>query len=156
MANDIIQSRIAKKTYGVGIRRRAVEGDPAEFLIVDDDGESMCENAFDVFVQEGSRVPVGHSVEHYFWPTVHGQRSMKIVLYSSANRNPRFTSGERGVVEEGSFVVDMSEGMEMDKERRVLVTMCFGASLIGVSASRVNFGTSRYAEHGLSVVFHAR
>ena len=155
IANDLIQSRIAKKTYGISTTRSPVAGDPEDFLMLDDDGQMMCDNVFHVYVREGSRVPVGHSVEHGFFPIVHGQRSMKFVLYSSANRNPRFTSGERGVVEEGSFVVDMSEGMEMDKERRVLVTMCFGASLIGVSASRVNFGRSRAAEHGLSVVFQA-
>ena len=116
----------------------------------------MCKDTFHVFVREGSKVPLGHSVEHCFWPTVHGQKSMDIVLYSSSNPNPKFTSGEEGVVEEGRFEVDISEeATEMDKKRRISVTMCFGASLIGVAASRVNFGKTRGAEHGLSVVFHA-
>ena len=88
-------------------------------------------------------------------PSMHWQRSIDIVLYSSTKPNPKFTEGEGGVVKEGSFTVDISEGaMEMDKKRKILVTMCFGASLIGVKASRVNFGKCRAAEHGLSVVFH--
>mgnify|MGYP006950767241 CR=1 FL=1 len=156
IAKDTIQSRIAKKTYGISTSRQAVAGDPAEFLDVDDDGELICDETFDVYVREGSRVPLGHSVEHTFYPVYHGQREMSIDLYSSVKRNPKFTRGEEGVVEEGSFVVDISEAMEMDKRRQILVTMCFGASLIGVKASRVNFGKSRGAEHGLSVVFHTR
>ena len=154
IAKDTIQSRIAKKTYGIRIRRRAVGGEPAEFIFVDDDGELWCDNAFEVFVRKGSRVPLGHSVENVFSPMEQGQRSVDIELYSSVNRNPKFTRGEEGVVKEGSFEVDISEAKEMDKKRRISVRMCFGASLIGVTASRVNFGRSRAEEHGLSVVFH--
>ena len=157
IATDIIQSRIAKKTYGISICRSRVAGDPEDFLMLDDDGQMMCDNVFHVYVREGSRVPVGHSVEDFFSPSEHGQRSVDIELYSSVNRNPKFTRGEEGVVEEGRFEVDISEeAKEMDKKREISVSMCFGASLIRVDASRVNFGRSRAAEHGLSVVFHAR
>ena len=151
-----VQSRIAKKTYGISICRSAAEGDPAEFLVVDDDGKWMCYNSFYVFVREGWRVPLGHFVQKFYCPSLHRQKSIKIVLYSSVNRYPKFTSGEDGVVEHGSFEVDITEeSRKMDKKRRISVTMCFGASLIGVTASRVNFGRSRAAEHGLSVVFQA-
>ena len=156
VAKDAVQSRIAKKTYGISMCRSPVAGDPEDFLMLDDDGELACHNVFHVYVREGSRVPLGHSVERFIYPSEHWQRSIGIGLYSSVNRNPKFTSGEEGVVEEGSFVVDISEeALEMDKKRRISVTMCFGASLIGMRASRVNFGRSRDVEHGLSVVFQA-
>mgnify|MGYP002775143192 CR=1 FL=1 len=156
IANDLIQSRIAKKTYGISTTRSPVSGDPEKFLFVDDDGVWTCSNSFCIFVRKGSRICLGHSVENSVSPSMHWQRSIDIVLYSSTKPNPKFTEGEGGVVKEGSFTVDISEGaMEMDKKRKILVTMCFGASLIGVRASRVNFGRSRDVEHGLSVVFQA-
>ena len=155
IANDLIQSRIAKKTYGIRTYRSAVAGDPEKFLFVDDDGVWTCSNSFCIFVRKGSRICLGHSVENSVSPSMHWQRSIDIVLYSSTKPNPKFTEGEGGVVKEGSFEVDISEAKEMDKKRRISVTMCFGASLIGVAASRENFGSTRGVEHGLSVVFHA-
>ena len=107
IANDIIQSRIVKKTYGIRIRRRAVRGDPAEFVFVNDDGVLKCYNTFLIFVRKKATVPLGHSVKNSVSPSVHGQRSIDIVLYSSTKRNPKFMEGEDRVMKEGSFTVDI-------------------------------------------------
>lgn len=152
MGNDIIQSRIAKRTYGISCRRGARIDDPPELVYVDDDGQRKCDCSFDVFVSAGDRVPLNESIKRTYQPSTHAARAITIELYSSTSMFPKFTT-ETEAEEEGSFKVDISEAMEMDKDRKVEVTMCFGASLIRVSARRVNFGKKGMEERGLSVTF---
>lgn len=114
--------------------------------------ESYSNSTFDVFVRAGDRVPLNESIKRIYHPAVHGQRALTIQLYSSTTMFPKFTT-ETEAEEEGSFGVDISEAMKMDKDREVEVTMCFGASLIRVSARRVNFGNKKGMEPALSVTF---
>lgn len=67
---------------------------------------------------------------------------MKLSLYHSSEANPEYTTDE-SVARVGDFVVDMSDGLALDKDRRVRVTMYFGRSSIQVVAQIANFGSGR-------------
>ncbi|MCO5601734.1 hypothetical protein L7F22_055858 [Adiantum nelumboides] len=151
MRKDIIKSRIAKRTYGVRMCREVRRDDPLEFRYVNDDGILQCDNCMDVFVTVGSRVPFNESIRRSYCPNSHGQRTIRFELYSSPNKCVEYTN-DVDVVKEGSFTVDISEGVELDKSRSLDATMVFGGSLIQVSATRVNFGHAAM-EHGLSIAF---
>ena len=122
---DIIISRICRKTYGMSIVRHFEIKDPVGYMWVDDDGKAMCNNVFSVFARIGDAIPVNHTVTKVFFPAWHFQRSMSIEIFSSTKSDPKYTK-EDGAEKEGSFELDMSSGMELDKERKVELTVFFG------------------------------
>ena len=67
---------------------------------------------------------------------------MSIEIFSSTESDLKHTK-EDGAEEEGPSVLDMSSGMELDKEREVEVTMFFGRSSIEVTAQGKNFSSGK-------------
>jgi hypothetical protein len=87
-----IISRIARKTYGVRIRQRFEEGDPAEYC--NQVGNTKrCMNRFCIYVQKGSQVAVDHCVTKTLVANYPRQKVMHLVLYSSDDVSPRYTKG---------------------------------------------------------------
>jgi hypothetical protein len=66
---------------------------------------------------------------------------MSIKIFSSTKSDLKYTK-ENGAKKEGSFELDMSSGMELDKERKVEVTMFFGRSSIEVTTKGKNFSAN--------------
>ncbi|MCO5548964.1 hypothetical protein L7F22_002428 [Adiantum nelumboides] len=151
MKKDIIQSRISRRTYGIWFDRDRRDDDPLDLLYVDDDGNWKCKDCLDVFVKVGDRVFLNQSIKRSYVPIEHLQQNLCIGLYSSLEKYPKYTR-EVSVLHEGSFTMDISEGLELGKSRLLEVTMVFGSSLIDVSAERVNFGKAGN-EGGLLVEF---
>ena len=149
---DIIISRICRKTYGISTIRYFEIGDPLGYKWVNDDGEAKCDNVFSVFARIGDAIPVNHTVTEALLPVCHFQRSMSIKIMSSTKSDPKYTK-EDGVEEEGSFELGMSSGMELDKERKVEVTMFFGRSSIEVTAKGKNFSASGKTEYIIPVTY---
>ncbi|KAH7427868.1 hypothetical protein KP509_10G064500 [Ceratopteris richardii] len=152
MKKNYVKSRISKVTYGTDCLRYAKSDDRQDLVLRDDDGRLTCRDVFSVFVRAGEEVEIGSCIEKCFYPSAHYQKAMNIGLYSSPRTHPRYIK-ESDCKKEGKFKVDMSEGMELDKSRKIKVKMTFGGALVSISAVRCNFGTKE-EEHGLAVTFH--
>ncbi|MCO5614546.1 hypothetical protein L7F22_068829 [Adiantum nelumboides] len=144
------QSRISR-TYGIWFDRDMRVDDPPDLWYVDDDVNWKCKDCLDVFVTVGNQVFLNQSIKRSYSPIEHSQQKLCIGLYSSLEKYPKYIR-EVSVLKEGSFTMDISEGLELDKSRLLEVTMVFGSSLIDVSAQRVNFGKAG-SEGGLFVEF---
>lgn len=150
---DLIVSRVSKKTYGQSTVRIWTDSDPVELRYKNDDGELRCNNYFQVFVREGEVVPSDHFVTHEISPSIHNQKVMSVQIFSCDNiANPQYVN-EEGMVMEGEFELDMSSDLEMDKNRKVAVTMYFGRSSIEVKAKGVNFEASGGTCKAIPVAF---
>jgi hypothetical protein len=149
---DIIISRICRKTYGMSIVRHFEIEDPVGYMWVDDDGKAKCHHVFSIFARIGDAIPVNHTVTEVLRPLWHFQRSMSIEIFSSTKSDPKYTK-EDGVEKEGSFELDMSSGMELDKKREVEVTMFFGRSSIEVTAKGKNFSASGKTQYIIPVTY---
>ncbi|CAM6066407.1 unnamed protein product [Sphagnum tenellum] len=97
------------------------------------DGIAWCFNKIDIFVHEGSEVEVDYCTKKIYYPLKARQTTMKLSLYSSSQKNPRYTT-DGGTVLEGTIVVDMSKNLELGKDRKVEVSMFFGHTSIEVKA----------------------
>lgn len=149
---DLIVSRVSRKTYGQSIVRNWTSKDPVELQYENDEGVLRCKKCFEVFVRMGEVVPSDHFVTSELTPEHHGQKSMTIQIYSCDTVNPEYVN-EEGVVKEGEFKFDISSALEMDKDRRVAVTMYFGRSSIEVKAKGVNFEASGGTDEAIPVAF---
>jgi hypothetical protein len=136
---ESILSRIVRKTYAIHFSPLfESELDPPEYESWVD-GIARCLNRIDIFVQEGNEVEVDHCKKKIYSPLQIMQTSMKLQLYSSLHKNPRYTTGD-GTMLEGTVLVDMSQDLELGLDREVEVSMFFGRSSIEVKARGLNFG----------------
>ncbi|CAK9223387.1 unnamed protein product [Sphagnum troendelagicum] len=87
-----IISRIARKTYGVRVRKDFKVGDPAEYCIQVGNRKD-CDNRFSIYVQKGSQVAVDHCVTKTHEGLYPRQKMMSLPLYSSDDVSPRYTKG---------------------------------------------------------------
>ena len=72
----------------------------------------------------------------------HFDKSMSIKIFGFTKNHLKHTK-EDGAKGEGSFELDISSRMELDKEREVEVTMFFGRSSIEVIAQGKNFASGK-------------
>ncbi|KAH7288833.1 hypothetical protein KP509_31G045500 [Ceratopteris richardii] len=128
-----ISSRISRRSYGICTIRNAEEDDPVDLIIKGEDGKSKCTMVFSVFVRAGEQVLTGSTIKRIFNPTFRKQKSIRIDLYSSTKRYPKYTNEAEAQLE-GRFMIDISKGMIGGRRREIEVTMTFGDSLISVSA----------------------
>ncbi|CAK9257937.1 unnamed protein product [Sphagnum jensenii] len=136
---ESIMSRIARKTYGIDFSPQFdARLDPPEFMEWVD-GIAWCFNRIDIFMHEGSEVEVDYCTKKTYYPLKARQTTMELSLYSSSQKNPRYTTDE-GTVLEGTMVVEMSKNLELEKDRKVEVSMFFGRTSIEVKAHGINFG----------------
>jgi molecular chaperone DnaK (HSP70) len=132
-----IVSRIARKTYGVEILPDFEEGDdPANVCY--DGGVKRCKNRFYSFVQKGTPVEVDQCITKQFYGTDVKNKAMTILLFSSDETSPRYTTG-KSCVKEGELVIDTSNSAKLKTKAEVTVSMYFGRSCIEVQAVAVNF-----------------
>jgi hypothetical protein len=64
---DIIISRICRKTYGTSTTRHFEIGDPLGYKFVNDDGEAKCDDVFSIFARNGDAIPINHTVSKVFF-----------------------------------------------------------------------------------------
>ncbi|CAK9875042.1 unnamed protein product [Sphagnum jensenii] len=134
-----IISRIARKTYGIGMRTDFEVGDPAEYCI-EIGNRKKCENRFAIYVQKGSEVAVDHCVTKRFFGRYPRQKEMSVVLYSSDDVSPRYTKGG-SAEKEGELVIDISNvSGKRDAIAEVSVSMYFGRSSIEMKVVGLNCG----------------
>lgn len=70
---------------------------------------------------------------------------MRFNILSSNASEPRYST-DYGVECEGSFTMDMSDDMELDKERGIELSMFFGRAIIEIQGRRYNFGDTQKIE----------
>lgn len=138
---NAIDSRICKKTYGFHSVEPFVQGvDPPE-LGQYYDGVLKCNSRFEIYVRKGDHVKPEDRFSRLFMPIFDGQKLIELELYSSEERDPRYVVGEF-VRREGTFVIDISEDMRLEKERRLNVSLFFGRSSIEMVAEGLNFSAA--------------
>ncbi|CAM6013589.1 unnamed protein product [Sphagnum balticum] len=135
---ESIMSRIARKTYGIDFSPQFdAQLDPPEYMEWVD-GIAWCFKRIDIFMHEGSEMEVDYCTKKIYNPLKARQTTMELSLYSSSQKNPRYTTDE-GTVLEGTMVVDMSKNLELENDRKVELSMFFGRTSIEVKAHGINF-----------------
>lgn len=130
---DAIVSRISKKTYGTSVILPFDHALDAQELVKVTDGVEYCRNRFDVFVRKGDSVEVNSCVTKNYVPHGHGQTHMVFDLYSSSEREPRYTEG-RTVTKEGDFAISLAPNYSTGELPRFDLSMFFGRSNIELRA----------------------
>ncbi|KAL3697275.1 hypothetical protein R1sor_011351 [Riccia sorocarpa] len=69
---EVMLSRKSKKTYGICVSRGFRMGDPQEYLL-EEGGQSYCNNVFGVFVKKGEDVLVDRQAKHVFEVELHSK-----------------------------------------------------------------------------------
>ncbi|KAG0558500.1 hypothetical protein KC19_10G033100 [Ceratodon purpureus] len=129
-----IRSRIARKTYGLGLNTDFNAG-------VCGAGENANEmERFRIDVEKGCCLGVDDYVESHHQPISLGQESMKFTMYSSVESYPRFT-GEQSVAKEWEFVVDISDAGKLEEKPKIRIRLYYGRSIVEVVAEAMNFGS---------------
>jgi hypothetical protein len=133
-----IGSRICKKTYGFLAVEPFEQGvDPPKFGEYYD-GVLKCTNRFEIYVRKGDHVTHDDYISRPFKPIFDGQTMIELTLYSSDDRNPRYVVGG-SAKQEGTFIIDISRDMELEKARRLNVSLFFGRSSVEMVAQGLNF-----------------
>lgn len=141
---EAIASRIARRTYGTSYTQPFQHGrDPPRLLRVTS-GKEYCHRRFDVFVRKGDRVNVDMSFTKNYGALTKEQKEMVFDIWSSSDKEPRYTEESERTTKEGKFAVSLTNaaGNELP---RFDMTMRFGRGHMEVSAvgNVSEFGTSR-------------
>ncbi len=134
--SNIIKSRIANKTYGIGVKVPFQEGfhkDEKKFF---DEVERIyrCKDAFDVFVRKGQRVGTEEKFTEFVTPLDINCAYITCDFFCSQDKDVRYTDSE-GVMPFGKIVVDVSETIGKPREeRKVQLELKFGEEFITVNA----------------------
>lgn len=134
LSPDIVVSRVLRKTYGILVTREFHSTDPESHAFQTADGKKRCTNVFHVFVRRGQEIKINEIFSHVFFPTEHGQKELKISLYSSSGDKDPCYVDEPGVQLEGSFILKMTDNwmFKKDMKRKLKVSLFFGRSTIEV------------------------
>ncbi len=148
---EFVRARKVDATYGL---RTNLKFDPSihddEYKWKDDDAVDRCKNIFSTIVERGDTVATDDIFTTDFFPIYHGQKSVRIIIYSSPEKDVWYTTGKRGkgsqtsqlatVRKLGEFEVNMpiSSG---DKSRTVDVTFDFSHTEIQVKGYDRTSGT---------------
>lgn len=153
---DLVISRVCRRTYGLSVYSAFNPGDPPELNVNGDNGVVMCKDRFMPFARRGEEVPTDHFVTHSVSPSLQAQKHLTISIYSSAKVNPKYcipTPDDYTVRKESEFKLDISAGLDLDKNREIAVTMFFGRTSIQVTAKGANFNASGRAGEAIPVAF---
>ncbi|KAK3099718.1 hypothetical protein FSP39_008541 [Pinctada imbricata] len=119
----VISSRISRYTYGFELKMPFERGVHPEIYKVVDKGKTFCNYVFDVCVNVGDEVPIGHTVKRTYIPDEDDAR-YGLPLYRTGNRSPTFTRS--GATEKlGAVKIRMPNG-GWPEESRLHVVMEFG------------------------------
>ncbi|KAG0577222.1 hypothetical protein KC19_5G140400 [Ceratodon purpureus] len=133
LQQKIIRSRVARKTYGLGM---SLDFQAGLCSAVEKPDEV---ERFRIDVERGSCLKVDSCVTSVHKFSARGQKTMKFSLYSSVESYPRYTE-EESVTKEWDFVVDISGSETFDGERQIEIILYYGRSAIEVEAKGVDFG----------------
>lgn len=152
---NLVASRIARKTYGIGVGQISLKPNPLFFMagigppLVHD----VDEDCFLTFVNKGEEVDVDSHVTHTVQPSHQGQKQALIELFSSEETDVESTT-EWGVKKEGKFTFLMPD-TTLGTDRELEIKMFFGRSSVEVTACPLNFRQGRHEDGSLSVNFDA-
>ncbi|MET9295821.1 hypothetical protein [Streptomyces sp. NPDC003077] len=136
----LLRARRAKYTYGCGMCKKFVRGDPREHLEIID-GEKWCTTRFKKFVTANQEVPVDHEVRETFLPTRKEQDAVRFDLYSTYDHSPRYIT-DPGVKKVGTLSISLRGAMHLPRDqRRVILCMTFGQGDVQVRAVNAHTGT---------------
>ena len=136
---SLIASRRLKHSYGISSCFRFVEGvDPDSFRFVDDDGDELCRNRYNVFADINDEIAVGQEIMHSLYPTYSDTTKMTIEVHLSSNAKSRYTT-EEDVKKIGTIAVPMPN-TEKGTDRRVEFAMRFGETEIQITSEDTSSG----------------
>ncbi|CAM6128186.1 unnamed protein product [Calypogeia fissa] len=139
LGDEIMKSRISRKTYGIQMFRPFRKGDPAGSRTTNSSGDTLCRDSFCVFKRIGDEVLINDCVRHNFEPFDKNEKSIKFTMFSTTDREPKFVT-DSGVEMVGSWSLDLPpEAQKMKAMPSVEVGMYFGGSNIEVTANPNNF-----------------
>lgn len=140
-----IESRVAKKTYGVRIVTNFNSNihDPNKRECIS--GVMKCSDIFSRHVKKGQILKRNEAqAEQTYNPTSNDQTAMQLCVYTSSNVDPMYVSDE-GCSYKGSLTIAMPDTTG-GKEREVKVRMIFGGTELEVKATDVRSGNKESAK----------
>lgn len=132
-----IQSRIAKKTYGINTLSTFENGKHPENKKVIIEGEAFCNDLFDVFVRKNESVNIDEEFTKTYCPVRANQTEMKIILYCTDKTDVQFVD-ENGVRKLGELTVEIGKKHQSMEEKTVTVSLKFGFTNIIAQAMSKN------------------
>lgn len=129
----IMLSRVARKTYGISIAAPFDHRQhPPGHRFISSGGVAYCRNIFCKFVENGSDDDVDEEVVHEFEALWNGQTKIDVVIHSTDDEWPKFTT-DPGVQLEGLFSLDLQQDT-FAHCKTIDVIMHFGRASIEVCA----------------------
>ncbi|XP_022296917.2 heat shock 70 kDa protein 12A-like [Crassostrea virginica] len=118
---SVVQSRIAQFTYGISVIRYFLDGDDPQHKTIQN-GVPFCINVFERLAKVGQSYQVGETVTTEVYAHREGMSEMRIKLYKSPEKEPRYVTDE-SCTPIGQLVVNMPG---YGTQRKVTVSLCFG------------------------------
>ncbi|CAG2206693.1 unnamed protein product [Mytilus edulis] len=142
----VISTRVCKVTYGIATSSPFDEEiDPEDKRFIDEDGDVLCNDRFSKHVEIGQAVGIDEEAEEQIYSPVHSdQKSMDIDVWTSTNKNPRYTD-ETGCRPHGTITVELPSP-KLGVSRDVGVKMIFGKTELEVKAIVKHTGKSTAAK----------
>ncbi|CAG2233354.1 unnamed protein product [Mytilus edulis] len=142
----VISTRVCKVTYGIESSSPFDEGkDPEDKKFIDEDGDVLCRGRFSKHVEIGQSVRIDEEIkEQIYSPVSSDQTSMAVNVWTSTNKNPRYTD-ERGCSLHGKISVELPDS-KLGVCRDVGVKMIFGKTELEVKAIVKHTGKSTAAK----------
>ena len=136
---SVIETRICKFTYGTKVMRYFIDEFDDPVHKVEQDGQPFCSNVFQKLAERGESFEMGQTVTTEIYAHTADMSKMSVRLFKSTEINPRYVT-EDGCTEIGKLVVDMPG---YGKERKVVVSLCFGEEEITCSGENESNDTVR-------------
>lgn len=143
---NIIIERKAKYTIGLSINKswdETIYGQIGEKYL-NDEGEYMCKNCFDLFIQIGETLSLNHKITHHL--KMSAPRYCNLSFYKSYKKKPILCT-EEGVEKIGEDVLDLKKDYN-SLERNIIVIMKFGGTYVEAECvhekSGINTKTNLY------------
>ncbi|CAG2233352.1 unnamed protein product [Mytilus edulis] len=142
----VISTRVCKVTYGIESSSPFDEGkDPEDKKFIDEDGDVLCRGRFSKHVEIRQSVRIDEEIkEQIYSPVSSDQTSMAVDVWTSTNKNPRYTD-ERGCSLHGKISVELPDS-KLGVCRDVGVKMIFGKTELEVKAIVKHTGKSTAAK----------
>ncbi|KAG0603397.1 hypothetical protein M758_10G090700 [Ceratodon purpureus] len=140
---NAVVSRICKRTYGFAAQRPFEKGLDPDWKMKLIDGAMLCPHRFEVLVKKGDEVLIDKPMSVNCIPGEKGATQVPVRLFSCDERIPPRYSTDKSLKTEGTFVMDMSGDMKLDRGRSIEVSLFFGGSFLEVKAKALNFNAEQ-------------
>eukprot|EP00479_Gromia_sphaerica_P011303 TRINITY_DN5528_c0_g1_i1.p1 TRINITY_DN5528_c0_g1~~TRINITY_DN5528_c0_g1_i1.p1 ORF type:complete len:151 (+),score=26.29 TRINITY_DN5528_c0_g1_i1:27-455(+) len=88
----VITERKSKYTYGVQVAKFFIEGQHREDYRFEHGGETRCFNCWSPYIQKGQAVEINDNITDYFAPLYKEYGSVGVTLFSSTEKDPKYTT----------------------------------------------------------------